>query len=556
MKQTQLFALLILLFCSQTIFAQHFAFGFNATGKKATFLVKKSRFGYKYDVAKKVMDDLIEAKGVRNMAIPTLKMTNASRRVAYAKPNEAIIGLENKAYDVCMTFGKDSLNALAALLAHELTHYYEKHDWKNQFAKDFGSVSSTGDKAAEKLDIETQADYLGGFLAYTAGYNALDIMPQFLKKVYTAYNFGENLKGYPSLSKRIEMSTKSLKKLEQLIPIFETANYLVAMKDYESAKAYYDYILVTEKYQSREIYNNLGVTATHLAMDLFSEGDLQYIYPVELDVKTRLDPSIKGAGDDTEKRRKLLLNEAVKYFENAKVLDPDYAIAYLNLGCAYALQANFFDAEYHARKALQIAESQGAKKVASDADVLLGIIKARQGQQNDAENFFNQAIRSKNPFGQLNLNILKGNSNPYPASSGTAFARPEQIDGVDLDELVNEMYLGGLTTAMEINITRKTLFALIKESNSKVLLNYLPSSDAYHIFQKTNPNYTGKTNKGIQIGDEMTKLVSAEGYGQPENIFNVSTGQILIYTKFKLLFFTDKNGRVQSWAVFREKLEE
>lgn len=43
-------------------------------------------------------------------------------------PDKIQIGLEEKAYDICISFGADSLNALAALLGHELVHYFEKHD--------------------------------------------------------------------------------------------------------------------------------------------------------------------------------------------------------------------------------------------------------------------------------------------------------------------------------------------------------------------------------------------------------------------------------------------
>ena len=535
-----------------------FSFGFNRLGKKGTFLIQSSKYGYQYDVAKRVMDDLIEAKGVKNMAIPMLKMTNATRRVAYAKPSKAIIGLEKKAYEICTSFGKDSLNALAALLAHELTHYYEKHEWKDQFSNDFGSTSSTGNAAAEKLDAETQADYLGGFLAYTAGYNTLGVMPRFLQKVYDTYFPNSNgiLPGYPSLSQRIEMAEKSLEKLENLIPVFEAANYLVVLKDYRNAKAYYDHILVKENYQSREIYNNLGVTATQLAMDLFSEGDLKYVYPVELDVQSRLQPKTKGMGDDPEERRKLILNEALKYFENAKVLDPDYATAYLNLGCVYALQGKFFDAEYHARKTLELAGDQGNEKLISDANVLIGIIKARQNQKEAAASFFDQSRQVNNPLGELNWTILKGESLPTPTGIGLALAKSESIENVDMDGVVNELYLGGLNPTRQVKINRKVIFALVEKSTSTIYINFEPSADAYHLFHQTNANYVGKTNKGIQLGDDQTQVTDTLAYGTPTAILNTSTGKILHYANYKLLFAINQKGKVTQWVVYRQSGED
>lgn len=489
------------------------------------------------------------------MAVPKLVMSNAQRRIAWAKPSKALIGLELKAYDICQSFGKDSLNALAALLAHELTHYYEKHDWKNQFAKDFGSVDNAGNQAAEKMDIETQADYLGGFLAFTAGYNTLSMMPQILDKIYAGYSFSENLPGYPSLSKRKQMATKSLEKLATLIPIFETANYLIALKDYENAEAYYEYILINEKYQSREIYNNLGVLSTHLAMDLFPEGGLKYIYPVELDVKSRLSPDQKGMGDDLEKQRKEQLEKAIKYFKNAQNLDQNYAPAMLNLGCAYALQENFFDAQYHAQKAMQMGKQEGNTKLISDAQVLLGIIEARQGQKSKAADFFQKATQAQNYLGQFNSNILNEKSTPFPTPPNTAFAKPEKIDNVSLDEMVNQLSMGSLTTNQQINITKKILFALTEQANSKVLINFLPAKDAYHFFHLTNSSYTGSTDKGIKIDDSIDEVMSAEKYGAPKKVINLSNGQLLVYQRFQLLFQVDATNRVKGWVVFREQME-
>lgn len=564
MKSFQLFAISLLLIYSQSLFSQHnhgqeegiFSFAFNENGAQSTFKLRGNQHNYKYQTTKKVMDALIEAKGVRSMAIPKLVMSNAKRNIAWAKPSKALIGLELKAYDICISFGKDSLNALAALLAHELTHYYEKHDWKNQFAKDFGSVDNTGNRAAEKLDVETQADYLGGFLAFTAGYNTLAMMPQILDKVYAGYGFSENLPGYPSLAERKKMATKSLEKLADLIPIFETANFLIAAKDYKSAKAYYEYILINEKYQSREIYNNLGVLSTHLAMDLFAEGDLQYIYPVELDVRSRLSPNMKGMGNDPEQERKMLLEEAIKYFKNAQNLDQNYAPAMLNLGCAYALQANFFDAQYHAQKAMQMGEQQRNTKLISDAQILLGIIEARQGQKNKAANLFQKAMQAKNSLGQFNLNILQEQPTPFPTTPNTAFAKPEKIDNVSLDEMVNQLNMGSLTPTKQVNVTKKVLFALKEENNSKVLINFLPTADAYHFFHLTNDNYSGQTNKGIKIKDSIDKVMSTEMYGAPQRVVNLSNGQLLIYKRFKMFFQIDAANKVKGWAVFREKLRE
>jgi len=149
---------------------ERFNYANHKKGKFETLLIKKH--SHKYQVTHKVLMNLIKAKGDRRMPIPTLRISNSERYVAYAKPKDAIICLEEKAYDICTGFGKDSLNAIAALLAHELTHYYEKHNWTSHFIQDHKDLPLSEKLKGfdEKIKQETQADYLGGFLAYTAGY--------------------------------------------------------------------------------------------------------------------------------------------------------------------------------------------------------------------------------------------------------------------------------------------------------------------------------------------------------------------------------------------------
>ena len=531
----------------------YFAFAKGNDNSKARAITEKSKYGYKTETIQKVMDDLIEAKGMRSMIAPTLLVNNATRKVAFARPSDAIVGMEEKAYDICASFGKDSLNAIAALMAHELTHYYEKHDWKNQFEKDFGASNMTKFDETEKLDIETQADYFGGFLAYQAGYNTLGIMPQFLEEVYRQYNFEEKLPGYPSLTERKNMAKKSEEKLIDLIHVFETANYLVALGEYENAKKYYEYIVVKEKYQSREMYNNLGVTAIHLALEFFPDGALKYIYPIELDINTRLGNGTKGMGDDLKKARDILINEAIMHFKNAQNLDQNYAPALLNLGCAYALQDNFFEADYHARKAIQIGKKQNNNKLISDAQVLLGIIQAQQNETAEATASFQQAIKANNRLGTLNFNILQGVDNASPASTRDGSANIEQIENISLDKLVSQLNIGGLDVKKDFEINKKTKLALLQNPSSKVLINFMPFDDAYHFFHIADASYNGKTSKGIQINDPVDKITANENYGTPNRIVNTSNGLYLVYQGYRLIFEINKENRVKNWVVFREQ---
>ena len=48
---------------------------------------------------------------------------------AFFNPENTTINLGEKIYDICASFGADSLNALALVLGHELAHFYKDHEW-------------------------------------------------------------------------------------------------------------------------------------------------------------------------------------------------------------------------------------------------------------------------------------------------------------------------------------------------------------------------------------------------------------------------------------------
>lgn len=123
--------------------------------------------GYKLEVAQRIFDDLVKTRGSFRMPVPELVMNTGRRYMAWMHPGKRQIGLEEQAYDICASLGEDSLNALAAMLSHEIIHYYENHDWKRNFIN-----QNDGLEAAEQLEqlsdglkYKTQADYFGGVLA-------------------------------------------------------------------------------------------------------------------------------------------------------------------------------------------------------------------------------------------------------------------------------------------------------------------------------------------------------------------------------------------------------
>ena len=119
--------------------------------------------------------------------------------------SEPILGFVG---DLFASLGPDSLGAMAWLLGHELAHYYKDHHWSGDFGNGLAdlpvgrTLKALSNQQKKRVEIETEADYFGGFSGYVAGYNTFGIMPRALERLYTAYELDAELPGYPSLSDR------------------------------------------------------------------------------------------------------------------------------------------------------------------------------------------------------------------------------------------------------------------------------------------------------------------------------------------------------------------
>ena len=271
---------------------------------------------------KNIYQKLVSARGDFRYRVPEVFLRDEVSRVASIDYERLEIVLEEKAYKTCQKYGDA---AIAFLLGHELTHYYEKHAWRNGFAADYSDlkVGKNLKSLQDQVANETQADYLGGFLAYSAGYGMFEKSDSIIGDLYKEYKLGESIVGYPSLSDRKELAKRTTKKLESLIDVFEMGNLLAAIGKYSEAYQYYNYILM--QYQSREIYNNIGVTSVMNALQYFDkEKELIYNYPLEIDLV------MTGSRDNSSiETRNELLKNAIRQFDASINLDPEYSPAYL-----------------------------------------------------------------------------------------------------------------------------------------------------------------------------------------------------------------------------------
>lgn len=289
-------------------------------------------------VAQMVLDDLYETNGNRIYLKPKLEIVTTTKKVASFYPRSEQIVIEERVFAICRTFGPDSLDALAFIIGHELAHAQLHRSNASHYLEYDKSINK--DKRQEH-----EADLQGLFNAYLAGYRTFDILPDLISRIYAEYQLNDQqLAKYPSLQVRQQSVRTMQRDLKKLIQIFEGANYLTAIGEYELAAASYEYI--EQRYKGREIYNNLAVNYALQAIN-FTEEDVDvFLYPLELDWNTRMKkPKNRMGGKDLKPKEQLyrmrLLARAEQYLQTAKKMDTQYTVTDINVMCILSLQGRF-----------------------------------------------------------------------------------------------------------------------------------------------------------------------------------------------------------------------
>lgn len=476
-----------------------------------------------------IFTQLTTVVGDYSQTLPKVVIRPQKRFGASYRRSENTIFIEQAAIDICATFGADASSAIAFLLGHELTHYYQKHEWQET-----GFLTSTA-TFQKNIHHEKEADTYSTFLTYLAGYNSVEILPQLLEKIYEAYELkGKTLIAYPSLSERKLLARGVCKTVQGLIDIYQAANYLYALGKYEEALVSYEYLLKYVKY--KELYNNIGLCALYTVLPILKR-DFPFTYPLTLDATIPLRASGSFA-------KEILIQKAISNFLIAVTYDESYFLSYLNLACAYDLNRQFKEVKPLLTRMQKLAiESKQEQQIT----ILEGILAFRQGNKILANSYFLE-VKSKASFpdlvtiAQININLMNGKQLekiPQPALP----LLEDKIEGINL--LFYENKSKETSYILRDRPLDRKLLSIQKLKDSKIYVFY--TNEQFLKIQMSNA-LEQKTKQGIRVNSDITQIELAY-LNTTQRLVPHLKGFYLLLPSKGLLFNLNENNKVTEWGI-------
>jgi len=308
----------------------------------------------KIEITKTVFKNLIEAyangKGAPDLMIVPLNQLQVKAEYYTAKDGNPIIKIDKQLINICFSLGKDSINALAFILSHELSHYYRDDNWCMDYAKfkfklNPAIAKKMKNASEQNKEKEAIADKEGLLHSGIAGYYSFLVFDRLIDSIYKNYKLKDNLEGYPTKNNRKEINKDAKTDAEEWLSIFNSGKELLNAGKYKEAID--SFKLLSKKFPSREIYNNMGVAKTRKALLIKTKSPEEvnfpnrFLYPLEVENKSRLSQDVnRSLDDEIDDEFKKLLKEAQRDFQEAIRIDPSFTKGYINLACVYDLQGN------------------------------------------------------------------------------------------------------------------------------------------------------------------------------------------------------------------------
>lgn len=486
-------------------------------------------------------DDLVRAINDPDRP-PKLIQSIGKRAGAQFIPGEERIEVDACLMDMCRMLGRDSLNGLAFLLGHELAHFYMRHESGGIPISEREQQKRDNITNSNVRGIESEADFFAGFYGRMAGYDPLKIAPETLQLFYDTYGFSDTLYGYPTLGARKFIAIGVYDRLNELIPVFEVANNLTLIRKYPYAQRCYDHII--NEFPSRELLNNAG---TAYALEALYSLDSRYLYPIDLDMDTRLRGMDRGTrspdGNDTLRARKALDSARVR-FQNAMRCDTTYSSAVINLATVYILQGEPAEAVKLIEDNINCTANDRTLIMAKTVSALANVVQGNiQQARNMLEDLLNAA--KGNGLGELvqaNIDIIESRSFSIPLKLGIG-SENETIRGIRAID-TDVALLGQLSERIG---ERDSLVVNSREYYGCPII-FISQGEFWSHFISTCEGFDGVTSKKIMIGSRAEEVMRE--YGDAPRIVNTPQGKYYIYDYSKIMFLIGLDDRVLRWTIY------
>lgn len=482
--------------------------------------------------AQQILDKIYESNDNMLFLKPSLEIVDEEWAVATYYPRANTIKLEKRAIEICQSFGTDGEAALAFIIGHELAHAFQRS--KSSFAEPASYLELGLTDVAHNKEQEREADIFGVFSAYLSGYKTIKVLPTLIQKLYEGYGLmDKSLVKYPELGIRKRTAREVRKKVEELIHIFEVANHLSVIGEYELAASSYQYI--SKYYQGPEILNNEGVSYALHAINFTANNVDDYLYPLEIDLNTRLRRPRLLEGDralsPTERRyREKYLLKALKIFEDALLLNPNYFSADINIISVLCLMGKHQQAiDYYYKNHTKFLLAKSAQKI--KVDLALAIAKSKS-DLSSSKAIWNQYLNSSNPAiaYQAKYNLEIDNNQQFVSlannsSCSVSFSTDTPVDRISL-ERINQPNLFVLNEAENLRLgIRKTTNSIVYQFNSP---------------------------KGKFVIQRMVKRLPqyADIIPDVKNIVLSSNGSFYTCPEKKASFLLGQNGELLEWSKY------
>lgn len=468
-----------------------------------------------WNLVQDVYQKIIAAKGAINKDLPKLEITDRVFNIAaYEQENNTLL-IEEKAISVCQTFGTEASTALAFIIGHELTHFFQQHNGQHDG------------------EIEKEADVNGAMLTYLAGYRSIELVPNLIQALYKAYQLKSKLPNYPPLPKRMEVAHEAQKELKHLIEVYETGNYLAAIGEYTAASDCFR--LVGKVVVAKEIMHNQALAMLSAAAQLKNKGQRTWHYPLILEAHNPLRSSV-----DVEKH--ILIKKAIKQLGEVLSMDRQYFPAQLNLAIAFSLKEDFLEAQTLLERAKTMAKNKLEKQ---QCQLLEAILLAEQKDLEKAKALFSSLSNSSNTsitwLSTSNLAVL--NNQSVSINKSTSFDITEKIDGIDMNflprieqadkvfELSEDVFS---PRKLKIKYLDHSTLVMIELPNRKLVIQ--------RIFDAA-PSFV-TLNKPVKA---LKKWFPKEN---PQLIQLTNYSKLVFLSKSKLILQLDSKHSLQQWAIW------